>query len=103
MILVLDYNVGNVGAIKNMIQNIGYKCEISNSVEAIKKADKLILPGVGSFDNGIKNLRDLGIIPQLNEKVLHEKTPILGICLGMQLMARSSSEGNESGLKRRRY
>ena len=98
MIIVIDYGMGNLGSIANMIKKVGYKCIITSDLEEIKKATKLILPGVGSFDNGMKNLEKLGMIEVLNQKVLVEKTPILGICLGMQLMTKSSEEGNLLGL-----
>ncbi|WP_141054000.1 imidazole glycerol phosphate synthase subunit HisH [Aliarcobacter cryaerophilus] len=99
MIVVIDYGMGNLGSIANMIKKVGYKCIITSDLEEIKKATKLILPGVGSFDNGMKNLEKLGMIGVLNQKVLIEKTPILGICLGMQLMTKSSEEGNLVGLE----
>ena len=98
MILIIDYNVGNIGSIKNMLLNIGVECEVSNDIKKIKAAKKLILPGVGSYDNGMRNLKQLKLIKILNQKVIYEKTPILGICLGMQLMGENSEEGNEKGL-----
>ena len=82
---------------KKMIQ-IGVNAEISKDIKIIAKADKLILPGVGHFANGIKNLKQYGLWDLLNSKVLIEKTPILGICLGMQLMANHSEEGDLEGL-----
>lgn len=85
MIIVVGYKMGNHGSITNMIKKIGYKAIVSSDSEDIKKASKLILPGVGAFDNGMKNLNELGLLPILNNKVIDEKTPILGICLGMQL------------------
>lgn len=99
MIVVIDYGMGNLGSIANMIKKVGYKSLISSDLEEIKKATKLILPGVGSFDNGMKNLQERGMVEILNQKVLVEKTPILGICLGMQLMTKSSEEGSLSGLR----
>lgn len=98
MIVVVDYGMGNLGSIANMIKKVGHKCLITSDLEEIKQATKLILPGVGSFDNGIKKLRELGMIEILNKKVLIEKTPILGVCLGMQLMTKSSEEGTLLGL-----
>ena len=98
MTVIIDYGLGNLGSIANMIKKVGHKCIITSELEEIKKASKLILPGVGSFDNGMKSLKELGMIEVLNQKILIEKTPILGICLGMQLMTQSSEEGKLSGL-----
>lgn len=98
MIVIVDYGMGNLGSIANMVKKVGSKCKITSDIEEIKKATRLILPGVGSFDNGMKNLKELGMIEVLNKKILIEKTPILGICLGMQLMTKSSEEGKLAGL-----
>ena len=98
MIAIIDYNVGNVGSIYNMLKNLNQEVDITRDPDKILNADKLILPGVGSFDNGMKNLKSLGLIETLNEAVIVRKKPILGICLGMQLMAKRSDEGNELGL-----
>jgi len=100
MIAIVDYGLGNLGSIQNMLKKIGYKSLISHSSQDIEQADKLILPGVGAFDKGMENLRSTGLIPLLNHKVLEEKVPILGICLGMQLLTRRSEEGGaiEPGL-----
>ena len=98
MITIIDYGMGNLGSIENMIKKIGYKSLITSDIEEIKHADKLILPGVGAFDHGMKQLRESGLIEILNQKVSIEKTPILGICLGMQLMTKSSEEGTIKGL-----
>jgi glutamine amidotransferase len=98
MIVVIDYGMGNLGSIANMIKKVGHKCIITSDLEEIKKATNLILPGVGSFDNGMRNLAELGMIEVLSQKILIEKTPILGICLGMQLMTKSSEEGILAGL-----
>ncbi|MCT7487114.1 imidazole glycerol phosphate synthase subunit HisH [Aliarcobacter cryaerophilus] len=98
MIVVIDYGMGNLGSIANMIKKVGHKSIITSDLDEIKKATKLILPGVGSFDNGMKNLQERGMIEVLNQKVLVEKIPILGICLGMQLMTKTSEEGNLAGL-----
>ncbi len=98
MITIIDYGLGNLGSMANMLKKAGVKTKVTSEVSEIKKADKLILPGVGAFDTGMKNIRDRGLIPVLNEKVLENKTPILGVCLGMQLMGNRSAEGGLPGL-----
>ena len=98
MITIIDYNTGNLGSIKNMLKRLGIASLITNDKEAIEQAEKLILPGVGHFDYGMQQLQQTGLIPILNKKVLEDKTPILGICLGVQLLTESSEEGNEKGL-----
>lgn len=98
MIVIVDYGLGNLGSIKNMLKKVGFDAIISSDLEIIKTASKLILPGVGSFDRGITNLKEGGFIPVLNQKVLVDKTPILGICLGMQLFTKRSDEGTLNGL-----
>ena len=98
MIIIVDYDAGNIGSIKNMLLRLGYNPIISNKTEDIEKASHLVLPGVGSFDYGMRKLNELGIIEILKEKVLKEKTPILGICLGAQLMCNKSEEGELKGL-----
>lgn len=98
MIVIIDYGLGNLGSIKNMLKKIGYDSVITSDPELIRSASKLILPGVGAFDQGMKNLEERGLIPLLNQKVVEEKTPILGICLGMQLFTNKSEEGTLPGL-----
>ncbi len=98
MIVIVDYKLGNLGSIKNMLNKIGVESKISSKHEDIINAKKLILPGVGSFDNGVSNLRKLNLIKALNEAVIINKIPILGICLGMQLMGKTSDEGELNGL-----
>ncbi|PLY10473.1 MAG: imidazole glycerol phosphate synthase subunit HisH [Arcobacter sp.] len=93
MIVVIDYGMGNVGSIVNMIKRVGYECIVSSSVDDILNASKLILPGVGSFDNAMKNLQELNLIDPINKQVIENKIPILGICLGMQLLTKGSEEG----------
>ena len=99
MIVIVDYGLGNLASVANMFKKAGIKnvC-ISSDEKVIAKASKLVLPGVGSFDAGMKNLEDSNLIPILNKKVLEEKVPILGICLGMQLLTKRSDEGQKSGL-----
>lgn len=98
MTAIIDYGMGNVGSIKNMLYKLGHEAVITSSIDEIIKARKIILPGVGAFDNAVKNLKDFGLFDFLIKKVLFDKTPILGICLGMQLMTKRSEEGVLPGL-----
>lgn len=98
MIAVIDYNMGNVGSVANMIKHVGGTSVLTNKHSDIEGADKIILPGVGSFDTGMQNLEKLDLIEILNKKVLKDKVPVLGICLGMQLISKSSEEGVLNGL-----
>ena len=98
MLTIVDYGLGNLASIQNMLKKIGGESIISSSMEEIIKAKRLILPGVGHFEKGMDNLYKSGLIPTLNELVLEKKIPILGICLGMQLMTSKSEEGNVEGL-----
>jgi glutamine amidotransferase len=98
MIVIIDYGLGNLGSIKNMLRKIGYSSEISSDPKIIEQASKIILPGVGAFDTGMSKLNSLGLVSLLDKKVIDEKTPVLGICLGAQLMCKNSEEGEISGL-----
>jgi len=98
MITILDYGMGNVKSILNIIYKVGGEATISSDIDKILDAEKIILPGIGSFDIGVKNLTEQGLIPVLKKKVLKEKTPFLGICLGMQLITQKSEEGKLNGL-----
>lgn len=98
MITIVDYGAGNIKSIRNMLKKIGQQSVISNHPEEITQAEKLILPGVGHFDYGMRSLRASGLIEVLNIAVLQNKTPLLGICLGAQLLGNSSEEGEERGL-----
>lgn len=99
MIVIIDYGLGNLLAIKNMFKRIGIKdVVISSKKETIAIADKIILPGVGAFDTGMQHLIEYDLIEILNKKALEEKIPFLGICLGMQLMTKGSEEGKLPGL-----
>lgn len=96
-IYIVDYGAGNVGSVMNMIGRIDGEAIASSDASVLSKANKILLPGVGSFDNAMKKLRTLGLIDVLRERA-STGIPVLGICLGMQLMASSSEEGNLPGL-----
>jgi glutamine amidotransferase len=98
MITIIDYGMGNLGSIANMIKRIGHKSEITNNISFINSAEKIILPGVGHFDKAMQNINSLGLLEIIRKKALKDKTPMLGICLGMQLMCKQSEEGKEQGL-----
>lgn len=99
MITIINYGMGNLGSVVNMFKRIGVVSEVTNDVETIRKADKLLLPGVGAFDAAMQRIHAIdGLRETLDEKVMVKKTPILGICLGMQLLTRRSEEGQEKGL-----
>ena len=90
MIIIIDHKLGNIFSIYSACKHLGYECKVSSSKVEIKNATKLILPGVGHFSEGMRNLRELDLIETLNMKVCVEKTKILGICLGCQLLLKSS-------------
>ena len=99
MIIIIDLEIGNTGSISNMLKLHGVACKISNKYEDIEKATKMILPGVGTFDRGMEKLTQFNLVELINHKVLKEKIPILGICLGMQLLFQGSEEfGGAEGL-----
>ena len=98
MITIVDYNMGNLGSIRNMLKKIGEDSEITSEPTRIAAATQLILPGVGAFDAGMESLERGGLVPVLNERVQAARVPTLGICLGMQLMTRGSDEGRRAGL-----
>ncbi len=97
MIAILDYGLGNLGSIANMLKVIGEKSKITNKKEDIISADGIILPGVGAFDAGMQKLNESGLAQIIKERA-KEGIPILGICLGMQLLGRCSEEGKLPGL-----
>tara|TARA_R110002020_G_scaffold158864_12_gene342363 strand:- start:1858 stop:2457 length:600 start_codon:yes stop_codon:yes gene_type:complete len=99
MIGIIDYGMGNVGSVESMINFLGYhKTKIIETSEDLKIVDKIILPGVGTFDNGMENLHKLDLFSELNQQVLKNNKPTLGICLGMQLLMDKSEEGTLKGL-----
>ncbi|HEX7892062.1 MAG TPA: imidazole glycerol phosphate synthase subunit HisH [Ramlibacter sp.] len=97
-IAVVDYDTGNVGSVLNMLKKVGAQAVVSRDPQVLRDADKLVLPGVGAFDEAMGNLHRFGLLDVLNELVLERRRPILGVCLGAQLMAKSSEEGEQPGL-----
>lgn len=98
MITIIDYGVGNIGSIANMLKKIGSDSIITSDPEQILKAEKIVLCGIGAFDDGMSKLESMNIVNVLKQKVLEDKTPILGVCLGMQLFTNGSEEGKKEGL-----
>lgn len=98
MISIVDYGMGNLGSILNMFKRLGHQAELVNTVNQIVSSNKLLLPGVGSFDKAMERIHDLGYYEPLCELALVKKIPVLGICLGMQLLTNGSEEGSRSGL-----
>tara|TARA_Y100000813_G_C24125924_1_gene335132 strand:- start:570 stop:1199 length:630 start_codon:yes stop_codon:yes gene_type:complete len=97
-IVIIDYGMGNLHSIYKKLKVLKANVIISSDPNAISNSDKIILPGVGHFKKAMENLKNTGLIEELNENVLEKTKPILGICLGMQLMTSFSEEGNENGL-----
>ena len=98
MIAIVDYGMGNLGSVCNMLRKAGAEAVITAEPGVIAAADKLILPGVGAFDTGMQSLDARGLRPVLQERVFEHRVPLLGICLGMQLLTRGSEEGTVPGL-----
>lgn len=98
MIVVVDYGVGNLGSIVNMFKKIGVKALASSDPAVILTAEKLILPGVGAFDTAMRKFHETGLVPIVGQLVLEKKIPVLGLCVGLQLMTQGSEEGQLAGL-----
>ena len=98
MIAIVDYGIGNLGSIFNMLKKIGISSIITGNPDQIIGAHKLILPGVGNFDRALERISQFGLRELLDQKALIEKVPVLGICLGMQILTKSSEEGRIPGL-----
>ena len=98
MLGIINYGLGNLGSIQNMLKVIGEKSIISSDLNELEKCDRYILPGVGAFDAGIQKLNESGLVEFIKRVAQIDKKPILGICLGMQLLGRKSEEGSLPGL-----
>lgn len=98
MIAIIDYGLGNIQALVNVYHRLGTAVTVAKTAEELVRADKLILPGVGAFDHAMKLLNASGMRQELDHCVLDKKVPILGICVGMQILAQSSEEGSLPGL-----
>jgi glutamine amidotransferase len=98
MVTIVDYGVGNLASIKNMLKKAGTDSLISSEESDILNAEKLILPGIGAFDTCAEKLNNSGLVGSLNKRILEDKTPILGICVGLQLLLNGSEEGKLPGL-----
>lgn len=98
MITIVDYGVGNIAALLNMFDYLGHEARASADAREIASAEMLVLPGVGAFDKAMVTLRQRGLAAPLNEAVIERRVQVLGVCLGMQLLARRSEEGTEPGL-----
>jgi len=97
-VVLIDYGMGNLGSIINMLKKIGVLATVARDATEVDDAGVLILPGVGAFDTGMENIERLGLLEVLNRKACVERAPVLGICLGMQLITRGSEEGTRKGL-----
>jgi glutamine amidotransferase len=98
MITIVDYGLGNLGSVANMLRRLGVLSKVTSSVSDLSTATALILPGVGHFDRGMRSIVERGFKDVLSQRVLEAKVPVLGICLGMQLLGKGSEEGTEAGL-----
>lgn len=97
-IVIIDYDMGNLNSVLKALKRVGVTAVVSSDAKEIESADKIILPGVGYFKKAMENLSRLNLIQILKKKILEDKTPILGICLGMQLLGKFSEEGGVEGL-----
>lgn len=95
---IVNYGAGNIASVVNMVKRLGYSCSVVTTAEEIKQAKKIIIPGVGAFDAGMSNLIKNNLVEALNYMALEKCVPTLGICLGAQLLGKSSDEGELKGL-----
>jgi glutamine amidotransferase len=99
MITIIDYGVANLGSMRNMLARIGAEARCAASADEVAAATKLILPGIGAFDHGVSELAKRGLLDMIRERVVEHRVPILGVCLGAQLLGNSSAEGTLGGLE----
>ena len=97
-VLIIDYGMGNIGSLRNMFRRIGAADDVAGDEASIARAGKLLLPGVGAFDSAMRRLRETGLSEAIRKRALADRVPVLGICLGMQLLTDGSEEGREPGL-----
>lgn len=98
MISIIDYGIGNVKAFLNIYKKLGHNAQLASNSDQLEDSKKLILPGVGHFDYAMKKFQDSGLFEKVNYLVLEKEVPVVGVCVGMQMMARKSEEGEEIGL-----
>lgn len=98
MIKVINYGLGNILSFINLYKRLNIECGVATSSRELEGATRIILPGVGSFDHAMDSLNQSGMRPALDELILEKKLPVLGICVGMQMLAGSSDEGQRPGL-----
>lgn len=98
MIAIIDYDIGNITAVVNMLQRLGLPCKVTANAAEVEQAERIILPGNGAFDACMHNLRASGLLPVLEQQVLQRGVPLLGICVGAQMLGHGSAEGVAAGL-----
>jgi len=98
MISIVNYGVSNVGSMLNMMKKLGIDAKTISTPEEIRSAEKIILPGIGAFDHGMQTILEMGLAAPLKERVINDRVPLLGVCLGMQMLGRGSDEGTVPGL-----
>jgi len=98
VIAIVDYDIGNLAAVANMFKRLGVACQVTADADVIRSADRIVLPGNGAFDACMRGLRATGLVPVLEELVVRDRRPLLGICVGAQMLGQSSDEGTEPGL-----
>jgi imidazole glycerol-phosphate synthase subunit HisH len=98
MISIVNYGVGNLASVKNMLKKAGFDSVIVSDAASLEKADKIILPGIGAFDHCMQEFNQSGLRETVTRKVIEDKTPLLGICVGLQMLMENSEEGAEPGL-----